>query len=415
MQAMFNSLPLYIGLRYLRAKRRNQFISFVSSFSLLGMAFGVMALVAVLAVMNGFDRELKQRILSVTPHILLQSKGDTHWRELIGQAQSVDGVVSAAPYIHSSALINYHRGMQGVEVQGIQPDLEQHVSVVDKHMQMGELSSLRPGEYNVVIGRLLARNLGVMPGDKLLLTMPQVQVTPAGLFPRVKRFTVSGVFEVGAQMDQNLVLVHMRDAQKLLRLKDEAQGLRIKTNDIYSAGGIAQNLKAVLGKGVTASDWSETQGSLFQAVKMEKIVIGVLLMIVVFVAAFNIISSLVLMVADKRSDIAVLRTMGMSAAQVMAVFMVQGLSVGLLGIAIGALLGCILAVNIGDIVAWIEALTGSYIFDPSIYFISQLPSDLQWGDVVIICTTAIALSFLATLYPAWRATQIEPAEALRYE
>lgn len=412
---MFNSLPLYIGLRYLRAKRRNQFISFVSSFSLLGMAFGVMALVAVLAVMNGFDRELKQRILSVTPHILLQSKSDAHWRELIEQAQSVDGVVSAAPYIHSSALINYHRGMQGVEVQGIQPDLERHVSVVDKHMQMGELSSLQPGEYNVVIGRLLARNLGVMPGDKLLLTMPQVQVTPAGLFPRVKRFTVSGVFEVGAQMDQNLVLVHMRDAQKLLRLKDEAQGLRIKTNDIYSAGGIAQNLKAVLGKGVTASDWSETQGSLFQAVKMEKIVIGVLLMIVVFVAAFNIISSLVLMVADKRSDIAVLRTMGMSAAQVMAVFMVQGLSVGLLGIAIGALLGCILAVNIGDIVAWFEALTGSYIFDPSIYFISQLPSDLQWGDVVVICTTAIALSFLATLYPAWRATQIEPAEALRYE
>lgn len=412
---MFNSLPLYIGLRYLRAKRRNQFISFVSSFSLLGMAFGVMALVAVLAVMNGFDRELKQRILSVTPHILLQSKSDAHWRELIEQAQSVDGVVSAAPYIHSSALINYHRGMQGVEVQGIQPDLERHVSVVDKHMQMGELSSLQPGEYNVVIGRLLARNLGVMPGDKLLLTMPQVQVTPAGLFPRVKRFTVSGVFEVGAQMDQNLVLIHMRDAQKLLRLKGEAQGLRIKTNDIYSAGAIAQNLKAVLGKGVTASDWSQTQGSLFQAVKMEKIVIGVLLMIVVFVAAFNIISSLVLMVADKRSDIAVLRTMGMSAAQVMAVFMVQGLSVGLLGIAIGALLGCVLAVNIGDIVAWFEALTGSYIFDPSIYFISQLPSDLQWGDVVVICTTAIALSFLATLYPAWRATQIEPAEALRYE
>lgn len=412
---MFNSLPLYIGLRYLRAKRRNQFISFVSTFSLLGMAFGVMALVAVLAVMNGFDRELKQRILSVTPHILLQSKADSHWRELIRQTESVGGVVSAAPYIHSSALVNYHRGMQGVEVQGILPELEQRVSVVDQRMHLGQLTDLRPGEYNVVIGRLLARNLGVMPGDKLLLTMPQVQVTPAGLFPRVKRFTVSGVFEVGAQMDQNLVLIHMRDAQKLLRLKTEAQGLRIKTNDIYSAGAIGQKLKASLGEDAVVSDWSQTQGSLFQAVKMEKMVIGVLLMIVVFVAAFNIISSLVLMVADKRSDIAVLRTMGMSAAQVMAVFMVQGLSVGVLGIVIGAFLGCILAVNIGAIVAWVEAVTGQYIFDPSVYFISQLPSNLQWFDVVVICGTAFVLSFLATLYPAWRATQIEPAEALRYE
>lgn len=415
MQAMFNSLPLYIGLRYLRAKRRNQFISFVSAFSLLGMAFGVMALIAVLAVMNGFDRELKQRILSVTPHILLQSNNGTHWGILADQSQSIDGIVSAAPYIHSSALINYHRGMQGVEVQGILPELERSVSVVDKHMHLGQLSDLKPGEYNVVIGRLLARNLGVMPGDKLLLTMPQVQVTPAGLFPRVKRFTVSGVFEVGAQMDQNLVLIHMRDAQKLLRLKDDAEGLRIKTNDIYSAGHIAQQLQVTLGEGVNASDWSKTQGSLFQAVKMEKIVIGVLLMIVVFVAAFNIISSLVLMVADKRSDIAVLRTMGMSAAQIMAVFMVQGLSVGLLGIAVGALLGCVLAIHIGDIVAWFEALTGSYIFDPSVYFISKLPSDLQWFDVAVICSTAVALSFLATLYPAWRATRIEPAEALRYE
>lgn len=415
MQAMFNCLPLYIGLRYLRAKRRNQFISFVSAFSLLGMAFGVMALIVVLAVMNGFDRELKQRILSVTPHILLQSKSDSHWRALMSEAEAVNGVVSAAPYIHSSALINYHRGMQGVEVQGIMPELEQRVSVVDQHMKLGRLSDLQGGAYNVVIGRLLARNLGVMPGDKLLLTMPQVQVTPAGLFPRVKRFTVSGVFEVGAQMDQNLVLIHLQDAQKLLRLSGEAEGLRIKTRDIYRAGSIAENLELALGDGVSASDWSETQGSLFQAVKMEKIVIGVLLMIVVFVAAFNIISSLVLMVADKRSDIAVLRTMGMSAAQVMAIFMVQGLSVGLLGILIGALLGCVLAINIGDVVAWLEGLTGRYIFDPSIYFISSLPSDLQWPDLIVVCASAVVLSFLATLYPAWRATRIEPAEALRYE
>ena len=412
---MFTSVPLYIGLRYLRAKRRNQFISFVSTFSLLGMAFGVMALIAVLAVMNGFDKELKQRILSVTPHILMQSVSDSDWQQFAARIEATKGVVSSAPYIHTSALINYHRGMQGVEVQGVLPELEQHVSVVDQHMRMGKLNDLEAGAYNVIIGRLLARNLGVMPGDKLLLTLPQVQVTPAGLFPRVKRFTVSGVFEVGAQVDQNLAIIHMRDAQKILRMAQTADGLRIKTSDIYRAGSIARELELKLGADYKAIDWSQTQGSLFQAVKMEKMVIGMLLMIVVAVAAFNIISSLILMVADKRSDIAVLRTMGMTAAQVMAVFMVQGLAVGLLGILIGAISGCLLGLYIGDLVSWFEMLTGRFIFDPSIYFISQLPSDLQWWDVVIVCATATVLSLLATIYPAWRATRILPADALRYE
>ena len=415
MQLMFTSVPLYIGLRYLRAKRRNQFISFVSTFSLMGMAFGVMALIAVMAVMNGFDKELKQRILSVTPHILVQTPVDSDWQQVAASVQDTAGVVSSAPYIHTSGLINYHSGMQGVEVQGVLPGLEQYVSVVDQHMRMGQLSDLKAGAYNVIIGRLLARNLGVMPGDKLLLTLPQVQVTPAGLFPRVKRFTVSGVFEVGAQVDQNLAIIHMRDAQKILRMVQTADGLRIKTSDIYRAGSIARNLESTLGADYQAIDWSQTQGSLFQAVKMEKLVIGTLLMIVVAVAAFNIISSLILMVADKRSDIAVLRTMGMTAARVMAVFMVQGLAVGLLGILIGVVSGCLLGLYIGDLVAWFEALTGRFIFDPSIYFISQLPSDLQWWDVVIVCATATVLSLLATIYPAWRATRIQPADALRYE
>tara|TARA_B100000809_G_scaffold256324_1_gene296129 strand:- start:3537 stop:4775 length:1239 start_codon:yes stop_codon:yes gene_type:complete len=412
---MFISVPLYVGLRYLRAKRRNQFISFVSTFSLLGMAFGVMALIAVMSVMNGFDKELKQRILSVTPHILVQAPTDSDWQLVAANVKGTQGVVSSAPYIHTSALISYQSGMQGVEVQGVLPELEQYVSVVDQHMRMGKLSDLKAGAYNVIVGRLLARNLGVMPGDKLLLTLPQVQVTPAGLFPRVKRFTVSGVFEVGAQADQNLAIIHMRDAQKILRMAQKADGLRIKTSDIYRAGSIASELDLALGANYQAIDWSQTQGSLFQAVKMEKMVIGILLMIVVAVAAFNIISSLILMVADKRSDIAVLRTMGMTAAQVMAVFMVQGLAVGLLGILIGAISGCLLGLFIGDLVTWFEVLTGRYIFDPSIYFISQLPSDLQSTDVVIVCATATVLSLLATIYPAWRATRIQPADALRYE
>lgn len=412
---MFKYLPVYIGLRYLRAKRRNQFISFVSSFSLLGMAFGVMALIAVLSVMNGFDRELKQRILSVTPHILLQNKEPFDWQELAEQIKSEPGVVSSAPYIHSSALINYHSGIQGVEVEAVVPERESSVSVVDQHMLMGELSSLTPGAYNIIVGRLLARNLGIMPGDKLLLTMPQIQVTPAGLFPRIKRFTVSGVFEVGAQADQSLVLIHMRDAQKLLRISGEAQGLRIKTDNIYNAGAIGGQLERRLGESYSAVDWSKTQGSLFQAVKMEKMVIGILLLIVVAVAAFNIISSLILMVADKRSDIAVLRTMGVSARQIMAIFMVQGLAVGFMGITIGTLLGCLLGIYVGDLVSALESMTGAFMFDPSVYFISQLPSDLQWQDVAVVVVTATLLSVLATLYPAWRAAQIQPAEALRYE
>lgn len=414
MLAMLKTVPVFIGLRYLRAKRRNQFISFVSTFSLLGMAFGVMALIAVLSVMNGFDKELKQRILSVTPHILLQGDG-AQWQDLAVAAQSVDGVVSSAPYIHSTALVNYHRGIQGIEVEGVLPEQESTVSVIDKNMIFGRLNDLQAGEYRVVLGRLLARNLGVMVGDKVLLTMPQVQVTPAGLFPRVKRFTVSGIFEVHAQVDQTLAIVHLADAQKILRLKPSAHGLRIKTTDIYQAGTIAAELESGLGDSYRAVDWSQTQGSLFQAVKMEKMVIGILLMIVVAVAAFNIISSLVLMVADKRSDIAVLRTMGMSAPQVMTVFMVQGLAVGFVGILIGAVSGALLGIYIGDLVGWIESLTGSYMFDPSVYFISQLPSDLQWLDVLIVCLSASVLSFLATLYPAWRATKVQPADALRYD
>jgi len=415
---MLKNVPLFIGLRYLRAKRRNQFISFVSGFSLLGMALGVMALIVVLSVMNGFDRELKKRILSVVPHGFVEGvRPLTDWRLLSDQIDRHPSIRASAPYIEGFGLVGYETGVQGVQLQGILPETEARVSVIEEHMLLGSSHDLREGEFGIVLGNLLARYLGITLGDKVVVTLPDLDITPAGIFPRMKRFTVVGVFQVGAQVDQNLAMIHLRDAQRLFRYGTTVQGLHVRVGDIYEAGLVMQALGEQLtsDQPVTLKDWSQTQGSLFQAVKMEKTVIGVLLMIIVAVAAFNIVSSLVLMVADKRSDIAVLRTIGLSARQVMAVFVVQGTAVGLIGIVVGALAGSLLALTIGELVGWVENVLGIHMFDPSVYFISHLPSLWLPMDVAVICTVAVLLSVLATLYPAYRAARIEPAEALRYE
>ncbi len=414
---MPTNLPLYIGLRYVRAKRRNRFISFVSAFALLGMALGVMALIVVLSVMNGFDREMKQRLLSVVPHGFVDqtpSLGD--WRALAGQLEASPRVLASAPYISGFGLVSYARGVEGLELQGILPEAEARVSVVEQHMLMGSLADLRPGEFGIVMGSLLARSLGLALGDQVTMTLPDITVTPAGVYPRMRRFTLVGVFEVGAQVDQSLAMIHIDDARRLFRYREgEVQGLHLKLSDIYRADQIMAELGRQLPDDHRVSDWSQTQGSLFQAVRMEKIVVSTLLSVIIAVAAFNIISSLVLMVADKRSDIAVLRTLGMNAPQMMSVFVVQGSAVGAAGTFAGVVLGCLLALFIGDIVAAAEHLVGRQVFDPSVYYISHLPSVLLWQDVVRVAATALTLSLLATLYPAWRAAKIEPAEALRYE
>ncbi len=413
---MYRLVPLFIGLRYTRAKRRNQFISFVNGFSLFGMALGVLALIIVLSVMNGFDREVKNRILSVVPHASIDRKPHlNNWRVLAQKVAAHPQVLATAPYISGYGLIAYNYGVQGVQVQGVLPAEEKNVSVIEQHMRVGSIDDLRPGEYGIVLGALLARYLGVSRGDKVTLTLPDITITPAGVFPRSKRFTVVGVFEVGAQVDQSLVMIHLRDAQKLYRYSEGVQGIHLKVTDIYLAGAVVASLSKQLGDSYLSRDWSQTQGSLFQAVKMEKTVITVLLMIIIAVAAFNIITSLVLMVADKRSDIAVLRTLGLSARQVMAIFIIQGCAVGILGIAIGAVLGTFGAIYIGAIVHWFEQALGLSMFDPRVYFISQLPSQWRWSDTLLICTTALVISALATLYPAYRAAKVEPAEALRYE
>ena len=412
---MLKNIPLYIGLRYTRAKRRNQFISFISAFSLVGMALGVMALIIVLSVMNGFDREMKERILSVIPHGFVdQVPAVRDWQALSSQVDQHPQVVASAPYIASSAMVSYANGVEAIELQGVLPEAEAKVSVVDQRMIVGSMSQLQPGEYGIVMGRLLASRLMLAPGDKIRITSPEINITPMGAFTRSRSFTLVGVFEVGAQVDSTLALIHLQDAQKFLR-QPGVQGLHVKTTNMFDAAKVMGELRTQLGNGYRVKDWSQTQGSLFQAVKMEKIVVGSLLMIIIAVAAFNIVSSLVLMVADKRSDIAVLRTMGVSARQVMAIFIVQGSAVGFFGTFIGTVIGCVVALMLTPIMAGIETLFGLRVFDPDVYFISQLPSVLLWQDVIFIAGIALLLSFFATLYPAYRAAQIEPAEALRYE
>ncbi len=413
---MIANTPIFIGLRYTRSKRRHRFISFVSGFSLIGMALGTLALIVVLSVMNGFDREIKERILRVVPHAYLnQAPLMKDWQSVQSQIQNTNDLQASAPYIQDFVMLSSDFNVQGVELQGVLPQEEANVSNINDYMLSGSLFGLKPKGFSIILGSLVARRLNVRVGDTIIMTLPKVSITPAGLFPRSKRFTVSGIFEIGAQLDQSLSLVHLNDAQRLFRYANSVEGLRVKVDDIYQAGQIILPLQEQLGSDFKAKDWSQTQGGLFQAIQLEKRMVMLLLMIIIAVAALNIITSLVLMVSDKRSDIAVLRTLGMTTRQIMAVFVIQGSTIGFVGIIIGSIVGCLVAINISTLIDWVQTLAGLYLFDPNIYFISQIPSQLQVKDVVVVCSVGFILSILATLYPAFRASQVEPAEVLRYE
>ncbi|WP_346839912.1 lipoprotein-releasing ABC transporter permease subunit [Microbulbifer sp. SAOS-129_SWC] len=413
---MLKPVPLFIGLRYVAARRRQQFISFINGFSLLGMALGVMALIVVTSVMNGFDRELKTRILSVIPHGFVQKEGGLKdWHGAAAQLVQEPHVQAASPFVRGYALLGANGSSHGVQFEGVDPKALRKVSTVGEHMLMGSLDVLKPRSYKIVVGRILARQLNVIPGDSVVLTLPQVVVTPAGIFPRTKRFTVAGVFAVGAQVDQTMAIINIEDAARLLHMPGRVQGLQLRFDDMDNALGRVGGYAHKLGDGFTGEDWSHSQGSLFQAVKMEKTVVTLMLMIIVAVAAFNIVSALVLMVADKRSDIAVLRTLGLTSRQIMSVFVVQGSAIGVIGAFIGAALGILIALNLTEMVSWLENLLGFKIFDPRVFFVSFLPSEFRTADAVVVLTAAVAMSLLATLFPAWRAAQIAPAEALRYE
>lgn len=413
---MYKPFQLFAGLRYLRSRRRNQFLSFISWFSLLGLVLGVTALITVSSVMNGFEGELKGRILHFMPHGFVEAGQDglSDWSALQEQLEQHAKVLGAAPYIRGHALINRGGTVRGVELSAVDPALQPRVSQVDDYMLVGQLADLRAGEFNIVIGSILARRLRVNIGDAITVVLPRVRVTPVGIFPRMRRFTVVGVFEVGAQLDASEVFIHLQDGQRLFAMADEVQGIQLQFEDIYQSGHILAELAPGLA-GYRLSDWSQQQGSLFQAVKMEKIMVALMLFIIVAVAAFNIVSILTMMVMDKRAEIAVLRTMGASSGQVLGLFLVQGLSIGVLGVLLGVLIGVPLALHIGELVAWLEQLLQFQVFDPSVYFITALPSRLEPQDVVWIVSGSLLLTLLATLYPAWRAGQIQPAEVLRYE
>ncbi|MDO6681184.1 MULTISPECIES: lipoprotein-releasing ABC transporter permease subunit [unclassified Oceanobacter] len=410
------SLPLGIGLRYLSAKRRNHFISFISASSMVGMTLGVAVLILVLSVMNGFDRELRQRILGMVPHgVLYEAGGIQDWQALAARVEQFPGVEASAPLTRLQGMMGVNGRVKGVMVTGVAPEAESRVSILPDHMTAGSITDLQPGEYGVLLGDLLARSLGVVVGDKLTLMLPEATFSPAGVIPRVRRLTVVGLFSVGAELDSNLAVVHLQDAAKLGRLDGEAKSLRIKFTNLFDAPDLIWQLVNNLDGRYSGSDWTRTQGNLFSAIRMEKTMIGLLLLIIVAVAAFNIISTLVMVVTDKQADIAILRTMGAKPRTVMAIFMVQGLSIGIVGVLLGTVLGVMAALSISDLVAWAEKLFGFQILSSDVYFISYLPSQLLLSDVAVVVSASLLLSFLATLYPSWRASRIQPAEALRYE
>jgi lipoprotein-releasing system permease protein len=384
---------------------------------MIGMVLGVASLIVVLSVMNGFAAELRGRILSLVPHGYVEggNEGITNWRELAHVLVNSPDVVAASPYITEKVLLRSQRALHGAVMTAIDPDSEAAVSDVSKAMVSGSLEALGQGEFQIVLGSSLARILGVVPGDMLEATVPRLLVTPLGVFPRSKRLRVIGIFEVGAQPDAYQSYVSLATGQKLIGLSDRVDGLQLRTTDLFSAPATLAALAAGLPESYTFKDWSETQGSLFRAVKMEKVMVSLLLLSVVAVAAFNIVSTLVMSVTEKRRDIAVLRTMGARAGGIMAIFVAHGLALATIGIGMGILIGVPLASNVSALVSGAEQILGVKLFDPNIYFISELPAQLQWTDVLVVVVAAFSLSLLATLYPAWRAARIAPAEVLRYE
>jgi len=409
---------LLVGLRYTRAKRRNHFISFISLISMAGIALGVAALIVVLSVMNGFQQELRARILSVVAHVQLSGPGNAlaDWRAVALKALEHPRVREAAPFVNAQGMLTYGQGVRGAIVRGVIPELEDRVAEIGLHMRSGSLEALKAGEFNIVLGGELARALGALPGDKVALIAPQGRVTPAGVIPRLKQFTVAGIFEIGMyEYDSGLALVHLEDAQKLYQLGGQVSGVRLKLDDLFAARAVARELGASLAPDVYASDWTRSHANFFRAVEIEKRVMFIILTLIVAVAAFNIVSTLVMLVTDKQADIAILRTLGASPASILQIFVVQGAMIGVIGTALGVLGGVLLGWNVDTVVPAIENALGFKFLAKDVYYISDLPSDVQWRDVATIGAVSLVMSFVATLYPSWRAARVNPAEALRYE
>ncbi|WP_339477311.1 lipoprotein-releasing ABC transporter permease subunit [Pseudomonas fluorescens] len=416
---MFRPLFVFIGTRYTRAKRRNHFVSFISLTSMIGLALGVVVMIVVLSVMNGFDHEMRTRVLGMVPHATIESTDPINdWQSLATKVKQNPQVAAVAPFTQMQGLLTNNGQVSKVLLNAIDPALERNVSIIDNFMKQGKLDDLTPGSFGIVIGDKAATKLGVGLGDKVTFVAPEVSVTPAGMFPRMKRFTVVGIFHVGAgELDGYLGVTNLQDLAKMHRWKpDQVQGLRLKFDDLFQAPRAAWNIAQQLGDDrFYARDWTRTHGNLYQAIRMEKAMIGLLLLLIVAVAAFNIISTLVMVVNDKKGDIAILRTLGATPGTIMRTFMVQGTVIGVVGTAIGAMLGILAALNVSAAISALEGLLGHKFLNADVYFIDYLPSQVQSQDVIMVCAAALVLSFLATLYPAWRAARTQPAEALRYE
>lgn len=421
---MFNFLFSYemrIGWRYTRsgrATRRNGFISFISGVSMLGIALGVAALIIVLSVMNGFQKEVRDRMLSVVSHIEIYAADGLALPDVnktIAEAKANPRVVGAAPFIASQALLVRGEDMKGTMLRGIDPALEHTVSDIANGGQKEVLARLVAGEFGVVLGMELARSLGVREGDRVTLMAPSAQLTPGGVVPRMKQMLVVGTFDSGHfEYDSTLAMVHVDDAAKIFRLEG-ASGVRLKLNDLHQARAVAHELARTLSGDFYIRDWTRQNRTWFAAVQVEKTMMFIILMLIVAVAAFNLVSTLVMTVTDKRADIAILRTLGASPASIMKIFVVQGATVGVIGTLAGLLLGLTIAVNVGDIVPWLEKVLHTTFLPKDIYIINKMPSDPQAGDIIPIAIISLIMAFVATIYPSWRASRVNPAEALRYE
>ena len=411
---MFKPISLYIGLRYTRARRSNHFISFIALVSMIGLTLGVAVLITVLSVMNGFDRELKNRVLGMIPQATVSSTQIlTDWPELAKKIDTHEHVVGTAPFTQLQGMLTAQGQVAGIMVSGIEPDYEKNVSIIQNHMVQGDINALKKGEFGIVLGKQMTDALGLSLNDNVTLVLPEATPSPAGVVPRFKRFKIVGIFSIGAEVDSMMGYIALNDASTLLRLPDGAQGIRMKLDDIFLAPEVADEVVRELPGNFYASNWTYTHGNLFSAIQMEKAMVSLLLFLIVLVAAFNIVSSLVMVVTDKKSDIAILRTLGASPATITKIFMVQGTVIGVVGTLAGAVLGIVFATSISGFMGWLNTTFGLNLFDA--YFINYLPSYLRWQDVALIVSVSLVLSFLATIYPALRASKIQPAEALRYE
>ena len=417
---ILRSLPFFIGLRYTRAKRRSGFVSFISLASMLGIALGITALITVMSVMNGFQKEVRASMISVASHIQIlgdaNEKGLADWSKLLAETQAQKDVIGVAPFVNGQGLLSIGQSVRGVGIRGIDPALEASVSDIGIKMRIGKTADLRPGEYGIVLGSYLARALMVNVGDRIQLMTPQGSMTPVGMQPRLRSFTVVGVFSSGHyEYDLNLALIHLRDAQVLFRLGDNVTGLRVKVADVNEARSIARRLQDNLKFDGVVQDWTVENATYFRAVEIEKRMMFIILTLIIAVAAFNLVSTLVMVVRDKHPDIAILRTLGASPVIIMQVFLVHGAFVGAIGTVLGVVGGVLLALNVGAVVSAAESAFGFRVLSPEIYFLSSLPSDLRWADVWVTAVIALALALVATLYPSWSASKVNPVDALRYD